>query len=60
VGTYSIIDKDVLLSARIMDNKTGKIVAAASTYYHTNDCSLLENCKKPRRIKIIKHQVASL
>ncbi len=53
VGTYSIIDGRILINARIMDNVTGKLVAAAKTYYHTNDCKLLGTCPKPRMIRVV-------
>lgn len=53
VGTFSAIDKKVVINARIMDNQTGRVVAAAKTYYETNDCYLLNNCPKPRTIRIV-------
>jgi len=53
VGTYTVIDGKILINARIMDNVTGKIVAAAKTYYNTNDCNLLGTCPKPRMIRIV-------
>ncbi|MGB3751377.1 MAG: FlgO family outer membrane protein, partial [Arcobacteraceae bacterium] len=52
VGTFSTIDKQVIINARIMDNQTGRVVAAAKTYYETTDCYLLNNCPKPRMIRI--------
>jgi len=57
VGTYTSIDNKILINARIMDNKTGKIVASAKTYYNTNDCRLLNNCVKPRTIRIISNSM---
>ena len=57
VGTYSSIDNKILINARIMDNKTGKVVASAKTYYNTNDCKLLNNCVKPRTIRIITNSM---
>jgi len=53
VGTFSAIDNQVVINARIMDNQTGTIVAAAKTYYQTSNCYLLNNCPKPRMIRII-------
>ncbi len=53
VGTFTAIDKKVLINARIMDNITGRVVAAAKTYYETNDCKILGNCPKVRTIRII-------
>jgi len=53
VGTFSAIDKKVVINARIMDNQTGRVVASAKTYYETNDCYLLNNCPKARTIRIV-------
>jgi len=52
VGTFSSIDKKVVINARIMDNQTGRVVAAAKTYYETTDCNLLNNCPRARTIRI--------
>ncbi len=57
VGTYSSIDNKILINARIMDNKTGKVVSSAKTYYNTNNCKLLNNCIKPRTIRIITDSI---
>ena len=53
VGTFTAIDKKVLINARIMDNMTGRIVASAKTYYQTGDCKILGNCPIVRTIRII-------
>jgi len=53
VGTFTAIDKKVLINARIMDNITGRVVASAKTYYVTSDCKILGNCPKIRTIRII-------
>jgi TolB-like protein len=53
VGTFSAIDKKVVINARIMDNQTGRIVASAKAYYETNDCRLLNNCPVRRTIRIV-------
>jgi len=53
VGTFSSIDKKVIINARIMDNQTGRVVASAKTYYETTDCYLLNNCPRPRMIRIV-------
>jgi TolB-like protein len=53
VGTYSKFEDSILISARIINNTTGRVVASARSYYNTDDCHLLENCPKPRRINII-------
>ncbi len=55
VGTYTIIENTILINARIMDNKTGKILASAKSYYDTDDCKILNNCKRQRRINIVSH-----
>jgi TolB-like protein len=52
VGTYSVIEKSILINVRIMDNMTGELAATAKTYLTTNDCRLLDNCPKPRVISI--------
>jgi len=52
VGTFSTIDKKVIINARIMDNQTGRVVASAKTYYKTNDCHILNTCPRPRMIRI--------
>jgi TolB-like protein len=53
VGTFSSIDKKVVINARIMDNQTGRVVAAAKAYYETTDCKLLNNCPVRRTIRIV-------
>ena len=53
VGTFTAIDKKVLINARIIDNRTGRVVASAKTYYKTKDCRVLGNCPRPRMIRII-------
>jgi len=52
VGTYSFFEGKVLINARILDNQSGKVLASARSNYLSSDCSLLENCKKPRIIRI--------
>jgi len=52
VGTFSTIDKKVIINARIMDNQTGRVVASAKTYYKTTDCNVLNTCPRPRMIRI--------
>ena len=53
VGTFSSIGQNIIINARIMDNRTGRVVASAKTYYQTSDCKLLGNCPQPRTIRII-------
>ncbi len=55
VGTYSKFEKKILISTRIINNKSGKIVAAARSYYKTDDCTILNTCKQPRKINIRSH-----
>ncbi len=52
VGTFTTADNAILINARIMDNTTGHIVAAARTYYNSKDCAELGTCPKKRIIKI--------
>jgi len=52
VGTFTTADNAILINARIMDNSTGHIVAAARTYYKSKDCRELGTCPKKRIIKI--------
>jgi TolB-like protein len=63
VGTYSKIDQNVIINARILDNKTGKIVTSARAMYANDDCSLFGSCNNIRRkIKIVpeaKMQIVS-
>jgi TolB-like protein len=56
VGTFSSIDNKMLINARIIDNRTGRVVASAKTYYETTDCRLLGNCPKPRTIRIVANK----
>jgi len=53
VGTYSYMHGKVLLNARIIDNKSGKIVATAKTHYMTRDCKLIGDCPKPKAPRTI-------
>ena len=55
IGTYSKFEDSILISARIVSNISGNIIASARSYYNTTDCKLLENCPKPRRINIVSH-----
>jgi TolB-like protein len=57
VGTYSKIDENVIINARIVDNKTGKIVTSARAMYSNDDCSLFGTCNNMRRkIKIVQEE----
>jgi len=58
VGTYSKIDQNVIINARIIDNKTGKLVTSARAMYANDDCSLFGTCNNIRRkIKIVPEQL---
>ena len=60
VGTYSKIDENVMINARILDNKTGKIVSSARVMYGNDDCSIFGICNNAKRkIKIISGSVVS-
>jgi hypothetical protein len=63
VGTFTYADDAILINARIMDNHSGHIIAAARSYYKTKDCKILGNCQEPRRLKIVgndyKNSIAS-
>jgi len=57
IGTYSKIDQNVIINARIIDNKTGKLVTSARAMYANDDCSLFGVCNNlQRKIKIIPTQ----
>ena len=57
VGTYSKIDQNVIINARIIDNKTGKLVTSARAMYANDDCSLFGSCNNiQRKIKIVSTQ----
>jgi len=54
VGTYSKIDQNVMINARILDNKTGKLITSARSMYANEDCSLFGICNNvQRKIKIV-------
>ncbi len=55
IGTYSKIDQNVIINARIIDNRTGKIVSSARAMYANDDCSIFSICNNSqRKIRIIK------
>jgi TolB-like protein len=53
VGTYTNVEDNVLINSRIINNTTGKIVASARAYYNSDDCSITDTCRKPRKLKIV-------
>lgn len=54
VGTYSKIDQNIMINARILDNKTGKIVTSARAMYANDDCSIFGICNNSqRKIRIV-------
>ena len=54
VGTYTIYDKKTVINARILDNKTGRVVAASKRLYNNTDCKLLEVCQKKPKAKPLR------
>lgn len=57
VGTYSKIDQNVIINARILDNHTGKIVSSGRVMYANDDCSIFGVCNNAqRKIKIISDE----
>lgn len=59
VGTYSRQVGGIILNARVIDNITGKIITSArATYQHnlSDDCSMFNDCKPARTIKIIEEK----
>jgi len=59
VGTYSQIDQNIIINARVLDNKTGKIVSSARVMYANDDCSIFGICNNAqRKIKIVGNQVS--
>ena len=59
VGTYSRQYGKVILNTRVIDNITGKIITSArATFKHglENDCTLFNDCKPARTIKIIEEK----
>jgi len=54
VGTYSKIDQNIMINARIIDNKTGKLITSARAMYANDDCSIFGLCNNSqRKIKIV-------
>jgi len=49
IGTYSQIDENVVINVRILDNRTGKIVASARTLYANDDCAIFGMCNNAQR-----------
>ncbi len=60
VGTYAQIEDKTLLNVRIIDNKTGKIIASAREIYDQDYCVLSQNCGKKRIIKIVTDQASRM
>lgn len=54
LGTYTKIDELIMINARIMDNKTGKVVSSARAMYANDDCSIYGVCNNAsRKISIV-------
>jgi TolB-like protein len=57
VGTYSKIDEEIFINARILDNITGKVLTSGRTIYENEDCRVFSLCKKTnRKIRIIAEE----
>jgi TolB-like protein len=59
VGTYTTFENKILISARIINNTSGRLVASARSYYHTTDCTVLNTCPKKRKINIVAGEAYS-
>jgi TolB-like protein len=56
LGTYTKIDENIMINARIMDNKTGKLISSARAMYSNDDCSIYGICNNAsRKIKIVSN-----
>ncbi|WOE71169.1 FlgO family outer membrane protein [Hydrogenimonas thermophila] len=53
VGTYTKIAEGILINSRIVDNKNGSVIATSRVIFHSNDCRIFENCKKPKPEPVI-------
>jgi len=54
LGTYTKIDENIMINARILDNKTGKLMSSARAMYANDDCSIYGICNNAsRKIKIV-------
>jgi len=53
VGTYTKIAEGILINTRIVDNKNGRVIATSRVIFHSNDCKIFENCKKPKPEPVI-------
>ncbi len=61
VGTYTKIDQNTMINARILDNNTGKIVSSARAMYSNDDCSIFGACNNAqRKIKIISDEHSTM
>ena len=49
LGTYSKIDEKMMINARIIDNKTGKVVSSARAMYVNDDCTIYGTCNNASR-----------
>ena len=58
--SYSKIDQNIIINARILDNRTGKIVSSARAMYANDDCSIFGVCNNAqRKIKIVADKCLS-
>ncbi len=61
VGTYSQINKKIMINARMMDNQTGKLISTARVMYANNNCNIFESCTDHlRKIKIISNKKSTI
>jgi len=54
VGTYAKIEDKTLLNIRILDNRSGKLVASAREIYTRDYCDLSEQCAQEETNRIIR------
>ena len=58
LGTYTKVDQNVMINARIIDNKTGKLISSARAMYANDDCSIYGVCNNAsRKIKLVGNNV---
>lgn len=54
VGTYSCINENITINARILDNKTGKLLSSGRVIYTNDDYNVSGVCSdRQRKIKIV-------
>jgi len=54
VGTYSCLNENITINARILDNKTGKLLSSGRVIYTNDDYTISGVCSdRQRKIKIV-------